>query len=222
MTLHFVNSELMLEQPQHHQIRVQKDNGRVKSFANTTWEDIYSIIKTGYDAGKYTSFYEQRDEYKPCNFYVDIDGHIVEDGEFNEIAYLEQIRKDFDNAGITEPWKVQSSCGLEGSGFKISSTPFDNSVKIIWVVQDKDVPHDFVFVSSNSVVEFRRTIWHLYPVVLKPSCPFGATVAVIVFDAVWTLTTGSAGRPTTSVIEVGDVELTSPFVSVMVQVNAVS
>ena len=120
MTLHFVNSELMLEQPQYHQIRVQKDNGKGKSFANTTWEEIYSIIKAGYDAGNYTSFYEQRDPDKPCNFHVDIDGDMVEESEFNETAYLEQIRKDFDNAGITEPWKVQSSCGLKGSGFKIS------------------------------------------------------------------------------------------------------
>ena len=120
MSIHFVHKESLLEQPESHQIRVQKDNGKGKSFANTTWEEVYEEVKGAYDTGNYASLYEQREPNKPCNFHVDIDDFFAEESEFNEALYLQQIREDFDNASITEAWTVQSSCGFKGSGFKVS------------------------------------------------------------------------------------------------------
>ena len=36
------------------------------------------------------------------------------------VSYLKRIRDDFNHAGITEPWKIQNSCGQKGEQYKIS------------------------------------------------------------------------------------------------------
>ncbi len=91
-----------------------------KQFAFATPQAIYSDIKRGYDNGAARTYYEFRDPNKKCNFHVDIDDVCDSEETFDREEYLKQIRHDFNNAGITEPWKVQSSCGQKGERYKIS------------------------------------------------------------------------------------------------------
>ena len=51
---------------------------------------------------------------------MDIDDVCDSEETFDREEYLKQIRHDFNNAGIPEPWKVQSSCGQKGERYKIS------------------------------------------------------------------------------------------------------
>ena len=91
-----------------------------KCFAFATPEAIYSEIRRGYDNGAARTYYEFRDPNKKCNFYVDIDDVCKSEEAFDKDAYLARIRDDFNTAGITEAWKVQSSCGQKGERYKIS------------------------------------------------------------------------------------------------------
>eukprot|EP00944_MAST-04C_sp_MAST-4C-sp1_P008505 g8505.t1 len=91
-----------------------------KQFAFASPQAIYSDIKRGYDNGAVRTYYEFRDPNKKCNFHVDIDDVCDSEETFDREEYLKQIRNDFNAAGITEPWKVQSSCGQKGERYKIS------------------------------------------------------------------------------------------------------
>ena len=91
-----------------------------KQFGFASPEAIYSDIRRGYDNGAARTYYEFRDPNKKCNFHVDIDDVCDSEETFDREEYLKQIRHDFNNAGITEPWKVQSSCGQKGERYKIS------------------------------------------------------------------------------------------------------
>mgnify|MGYP001238027324 FL=1 len=45
---------------------------------------------------------------------------IESEEDFNEVEYLKTIREDLNSHGITEEWKVQSSCGPVNGEYKIS------------------------------------------------------------------------------------------------------
>eukprot|EP00945_MAST-04E_sp_MAST-4E-sp1_P007362 g7362.t1 len=94
-------------------VRFQIDNpskkGRAKLFSYGTKEKIYDVIKSQYDKGQPCSFYEYRDPSIPCNFHVDIDSSEPTKEEYDEEKFLIQVRKDFNDAGITKPWKLQST-----------------------------------------------------------------------------------------------------------------
>ena len=119
-TIKFEHYEKDIPKPGNNQIRLQKDYGKGKAFANTTWETAYGKIKGGYDSGEYEAYYEQREPGIPCNFHTDIDDEVESENDFNEDEYLKNIRNDFNSFGITEPWKLQRSCGPKGDKYKIS------------------------------------------------------------------------------------------------------
>ena len=118
----FKKLEKFLRPPTTDEIRIQKDSGYPsKAFANTTWKAVYAAVKAGYDKGQFKAYYEQRDPTKPCNFHVDVDDEAESEASFDEEAYLNNIRKDFDAFGIDEPWMLQNSCGISSSGmYKVS------------------------------------------------------------------------------------------------------
>ena len=105
-------------------MEIQRDtpNGKVgsKQFAVSSWEEVYAHVKKAYDRTKYLPWYEQRDRTSPCNFHVDVDDEKSSETDFDENAYLKQIREDFNAHGITEPWKLQKSSGAKNGKYKVS------------------------------------------------------------------------------------------------------
>jgi len=109
--------------PEGH-IIIQQDtpNGKQgsKQFAVSSWNEVYTYVNKAYRKKRYLSWYEQRDPAKPCNFHVDIDDERSSEDDFDEDAYIKQIREDFNAHGITEPWKLQKSSGTKNGKYKIS------------------------------------------------------------------------------------------------------
>ena len=105
-------------------MEIQRDtpNGKVgsKQFAVSSWEEVYAHVKKAYDRTKYLPWYEQRNRTSPCNFHVDVDDEKSSETDFDENAYLKQIREDFNAHGITEPWKLQKSSGAKNGKYKVS------------------------------------------------------------------------------------------------------
>ena len=116
-TINFVYYEKNLREKQDHEIRIAEDadygKPGAKRFAISTWQVVYDSIYTGYQSGRPRHLYEFRDPLKACNFYVDIDAEYASESEFDEDEFLEKIQRDFAEQGITEPWKLQKSCGCK-------------------------------------------------------------------------------------------------------------
>jgi hypothetical protein len=169
----WVHTEKQLPEKKSDEIRFARDKpGGVgaKQFCHAPLETVYTDIKTAYDQENPRTYYEFRDPDGKCPFFTDIDDECESEECFNKEEYLAQIRTDFNEAGITEPWKVQSSCGpKESTGRKVYKISFHITVPGVCFKNHRHLKEWFRVQCTKETIngtdrngrKTSRTIWKL-------------------------------------------------------------